>query len=417
MKIIHFADLHLGVEAYGRTDPLTGLPGRFIDFLKSFDRLIDFAIRENAELVLFCGDAYKSRDPSQTQQREFAARIKRLSDCGIPVFLLVGNHDLPGGSGKATTTEIFDTLSVDNVYVSAKPGMYKINTPSGPVQIVSLPWLKRSNVIAREDIRNLDIDAVNLKMRDILTEIIANMAAKLDPSLPAVLAGHIWVHGASVGSEDGMTIGQEHTLLLSAVANQAFDYVALGHIHRQQVLSTSPPVVYSGSLERLDFGDEGIEKGFYVVDIASGPDGRRTNYIFEPVQTRKFITLSMELSADDPAPTDTVVTALCNRSEEINGAIVRLELNLPQSLLGLLYDNDIRQSAGGAYYFAINKKVERTFRPRVTELNAESITPLSALEMYLKMRHRDSSVSEFGEIMDAGRRIIDSVNALNSQAL
>jgi exonuclease SbcD len=412
MKIIHFADLHLGVETYGRIDPVTGLPGRFVDFLGSFDRVVEYSIRENADLVLFCGDAYKSRDPSQTQQREFACRVKQLSDCGIPVFLLVGNHDLPGGIGKATTTEIFDTLAVDNVYVSAKPETRKINTKSGPVQVVSLPWLKRSNVIAREDVRNLDIDSVNIKMRDILTGIIADRAAKLDPSMPALLAGHVWVHGASVGSEDGMTIGQEHTLLLSAVADKSFDYVALGHIHRQQVLSTSPPVVYSGSLERLDFGDEGVEKGFYVVDIDHGPGGHRTSYRFEQVYTRRFITLSISLSADDPAPTETIVRQLCSRSEEMQGAIVRLELIMPHSLQGLVYDGDIRESAGGAYYFAINKKVERKSRLRVADINAECMTPVSALEMYLKMKHSGSPDSELREIMDAGRRIIDGVPQL-----
>jgi len=64
-----------------------------------------------------------------------------------------------------------------------------------------------------------------------------------------------------------MTIGQEHALLPGNVANPAFDYIALGHIHRHQVLSQNPPVVYSGSLERLDFSEEEDDKGFYLVEI------------------------------------------------------------------------------------------------------------------------------------------------------
>ena len=67
-----------------------------------------------------------------------------------------------------------------------------------------------------------------------------------------------------------MAIGQEHTLLPGIVANPAFDYVALGHIHRHQVLSEKPPVVYAGSLERLDFGEEADDKGFYLVEIGDG---------------------------------------------------------------------------------------------------------------------------------------------------
>src|SRR4030043_282408 len=140
MKILHFADLHLGVETYGRIDPATGISSRLLDFLSALDKLVEYALENRVALALFCGDAYKNRKPSQTQQREFARRINRLSTSGIPIFLLIGNHDLPNATGKATTTEIFDTLAVKNVYVSNRPEVHRIPTNSGVIQIVSLPW-------------------------------------------------------------------------------------------------------------------------------------------------------------------------------------------------------------------------------------------------------------------------------------
>ena len=79
--------------------------------------------------------------PGQTQQREFARRIRYLSEKGIPVFLLVGNHDLPNAVGRATRTEIFDTLAVSGVHVSHKPEIFVVGTADGPLQIASLPWL------------------------------------------------------------------------------------------------------------------------------------------------------------------------------------------------------------------------------------------------------------------------------------
>ena len=106
MHIVHFADVHIGVENYGKTDPETGLSTRLGDFLKSFDEVVSYAIDTRADLVLCCGDAYKSRDPSQTHQREFARRLVRLSAAGIPVFLVVGNHDMPNVVGRATALEI-----------------------------------------------------------------------------------------------------------------------------------------------------------------------------------------------------------------------------------------------------------------------------------------------------------------------
>src|SRR4030042_1742874 len=154
MKILHFADLHLGVETYGRIDPTTGLSSRLNDFLAVFDELVDYALENKVDLVLFCGDAYKSREPTQTQQREFARRINRLATAGIPVLLLTGNHDLPNAIGRATATEIFDTLAVKNVHVANKPETSKISTPGGDIQIVAIPWLRRSALLASENTKN-----------------------------------------------------------------------------------------------------------------------------------------------------------------------------------------------------------------------------------------------------------------------
>ena len=88
MRIIHFADLHIGVENYGRPTE-KGWSSRMEDFLIAFDALVDYALAEGADAVIFAGDAYKAREPSQTHQREFARRIRRLSQAGIPSFLLV----------------------------------------------------------------------------------------------------------------------------------------------------------------------------------------------------------------------------------------------------------------------------------------------------------------------------------------
>ena len=66
IKVVHFADVHLGVENYGRLDPHTGLFTRLTDFLSSIGKIIDTAVHIEADLVVFGGDAYKTRDPSPT---------------------------------------------------------------------------------------------------------------------------------------------------------------------------------------------------------------------------------------------------------------------------------------------------------------------------------------------------------------
>ncbi len=407
MRILHFADLHLGVESYGHPDPSSGLSSRLIDFLSAFDQVVDYALENQVDLVLFCGDAYKTREPSQTQQREFARRIKRLSAGGIPVFLLVGNHDLPNTSGRATSTEIFSTLAVENVYVASRPDLYRIPTRDGTLQIVSLPWLRRSALLAREETRNLSFEEINRKLEEVLSATISHNSWKLDPELPAVLAAHVWVANARLGSEKGMTIGQEHTLLLSSLTSAAFDYVALGHIHRHQVLSQNPPVVYAGSLERLDFGEEEEDKGFYVIDIkaASGGTGRCVDFEFHRVPGRRFLTIEVAIDSQDSDPTETVLRAIRKHEERIKGAIVRLEIKLPATVESLIRDADIREDLRDASYFTIARDVARAVRLRLGGgRSAEEITPLEALKAYLETKKVSPSRMEL--LLEHGEKLI-----------
>jgi exonuclease SbcD len=412
MKILHFADLHLGVESYGRLDPATGLSSRLGDFLNALDQLVDYALENGVDLVLFCGDAYRSREPTQTQQREFAKRINRLAANGIPVFLLIGNHDLPNAVGRATSTEIFDTLAVKNVYVSNRPQIHTIPTKSGKVQIVSLPWLRRSALLTREETKNLTFDQINQRLQQVLTEVIAAKAEELDPKLPAVLAAHVWVAGSKVGSERTMTIGQEHALMLSNVANTAFDYIALGHIHKHQVLSQNPPVVYAGSLERLDFGEADDEKGFYLVEIGEGEAaGRRAvSFEFHPVAGRRFLTISATIEADDVEPTATVLKAIAERAGEVKDAVVRLNISLPPEVEGELRDSDIRNALGEAHYFTIAKDIKREARLRLGGMVAEEISPLDALKTYLQSRE-GLSPERARLLLKYGQRLIQEQQA------
>jgi exonuclease SbcD len=420
MKIIHFADLHLGVETYGRTSPETGLSSRLEDYLNALDRLVDYAIENQIDLVVFCGDAYKTREPTQTQQREFAKRIKRLSDGGVPLFLLIGNHDLPNALGRATTIEIFDTLSIPGVTVANRPGVHKVQTKNGIIQIAALPWVRRSALLSKEDSRSLNFTQLNERLQEALTRIIAQHASQLDPTLPSILAAHVWVLNAFVGSEKSMSIGQEHMLLLGNVALPAFDYVALGHIHKGQVLKESPPTIYSGSLERLDFGDENDEKGFYLVEItetnnsgsrkrndsvptcAQTAYARTVTYRFQSIDARPFFTLRVDIEPNDPDPTSTVLQAIDENQNKIEDAIIRVDISIPAIIANRLRDSDIRNKIKNAYYLTISKDVRRETRLRMGKGALEGITPEEALKAYLEAKYtpeRAKVLLEQGEKM------------------
>ena len=389
MRILHFSDLHIGVENYGRTDPKTGLSTRLGDFLDSLEQVVEFALNEGVDLVLLAGDAYKGRDPTQTHQREFAKRLNRLSKAGIPTFLLVGNHDLPAASSRATAVDIFPTLEVANIHVGNSLKTYDVPTPSGPLQVLAVPWPKRSAILSREDSRGMSIEQVRQTLEERLTDGIEAAASQLDPTIPAILTGHVTVNGATVGTERSMMLGQDHVLLVSALVRPQVEYVALGHIHKHQILRPDPPmVVYSGSLQRVDFSEEGDEKGFCVIDLdPAAPQGQRmTKFEFHKLDARSFVTVDVTLEPQDVDPTATVVRAIARK--EIAGAVVRVRISLAAESDAHLKETEIRAALEPAHFIAsISREVAGTRRTRISPSEGEDLQPMQALGLYLDSRN------------------------------
>jgi exonuclease SbcD len=393
LRILHLADIHLGMENYGRTDPATGLSSRLGDFLRTLDEALDWALSNDVHLVLLAGDVYKNRDPSPTVQREFARRIQRLSAAGVPMFILVGNHDLPNAWARAHTVEIFDTLQVPHTWVARQPRFATLPTTAGPVQIIALPWVTPATLLTKDEFRTASFEQLNGLMIDKLEELLDGFVEQLNPALPTILTAHAAVQGAVFGAERSVMLGHDLVLPRSFVARPEFDYVAMGHIHRHQVLPpggpTEPPIIYPGSLERIDFGEEDEEKGFMVVDIGD-PDPatgrRRVTPRFHPVGARRFLTL--RVSTNGANPTDTVLDKLRAHEADIAGSIVRVIIKTTPEQEAALRDDEIRKALeGAAYIVGISRDVDRPNRVRFGDHAVEQMTPRQALELYMQVKN------------------------------
>jgi len=382
IKLLHFADLHLGVENYGRIDPITGLSTRLMDFLHAYDQVVDYALENDIGLVIFAGDAYRTRDPNPTYQREFARRIRRLSAAGIPTVLVAGNHDTPSAAGRATTVEIFATLEVENVYVLKKPEIVTVETKGGPVQVVALPWVTRSALLARSEYKNKSLEEINQLILERITNIVEGpegLISQLDQTLPTIFAAHATVQGAVYGSEQSVMLGQEVILPPRLAKNPAFDYVALGHIHKHQVLNEDPPVVYAGSIERIDFGEEREDKGFVVAEVERG----RATWQFVKTDARTFVTIEVNVQSDNP--TAEILEAIA--AHDVEDAVVRLVIHTPVEKEPLINEDQIRRALAGAFHIAaIVKEVERKVRLRLGDQPIEEMTPRQMLERYFQVK-------------------------------
>ena len=383
IRIMHLADLHIGMENYGRLDPATGLNGRVMDFLRRLSEAVDYALGNEVDLVLFAGDAYKTRDPNSTYRREFARRIKRLADAGIPVVLLVGNHDLPAQDKRASSIEIFRTLDVPNVLVASHTRLHQIITRQGaPIQVATVPYPVRQRLLSRDEHKDKTIAELDILVQQLVAENIQALAEQADPSIPAVLTGHFSVSDAKFGSERTVMLGRDVVVLKSVLAVPAWDYVALGHIHRHQELNRGqqPPIVYSGSLERIDFGEEKEPKGFVIADVRRG----HAEWEFHRVEARRFVTIRKDVR-DEADPLAAILETITQH--DIADAIVRVIIQTQPEQEGVLRDGDIRRELGEAYFVAsISKEMERAYRQRLGGESPEELTPAELLAHYLKSK-------------------------------
>jgi DNA repair protein SbcD/Mre11 len=411
IKLLHTADIHIGMENYGRIDPATGINARVMDFLRRLSDIGDYAIEQGVDVFVFAGDAYKTRDPNPTHQREFARRIKKIADAGIPVIMLVGNHDLPAVAKRATSIDIFGTLDVPNVYVGNREEVIQVTCRRGqPLQVATAPYPLRTALLGKEQAQGKSLTELDAALQNAMIANIGALAAETRqrPDIPAVLVGHFSVNEASHGSEQNIMIGRDAAIPRSILVDPAFRYVALGHIHKHQSLNTDlqPPVVYSGSIERIDFGEEHEPKGFVVAEISDGP----TTWEFVrgyQRQARPFVTVRADVSAATD-PTAAVVAAITARGD-LSETVVRVVVKLRQEQESLLVEREIMRALEGAYFVAaLQKDVQRTERQRLGAVSVEALTPAELLERYLQVKEVPAERAKL--LLEHGEALIGAVD-------
>ncbi|MBE0689135.1 MAG: exonuclease SbcCD subunit D [Anaerolineae bacterium] len=408
IRVLHFADIHVGMENYGRFDPETGYSSRVRDFLHRLDEIIAYGAEHDVDLIIFAGDAFKTRAPNPTYQRELAHRVRDLSNLA-PVVMLVGNHDMSPNQLKASSIEIYDTLAVPNVWVADAYETRVIQTKRGDVLVGTAPYPIRSRIIDDERTRGLTIAEIDARLQSELAQILETLAEEANAyDLPRLLTGHFTISGAIFGSERGIMLGRDIQVLPSAVADPRWDYVALGHIHKHQNLTHGredvPPVVYSGSLERIDFGEEGDPKGFCWVELARGA----TQWQFVPVNSRPFVTLEADLRESQDPTAETVDLIEEYALEE---AIVRLILKMTPESEARFNEGIVRDAlrrARVSAVAAIRKEVDQPARARLGD-NPEGLTDLELLERYMISKQIDGD--RRAQLLSEAENIIDSVQA------
>lgn len=390
-RILHFADAHIDIANYGRHDPATGLPLRILDFLNSLDEIVDTAIDDKVDCVIFAGDAYKDQNPAPTFQREWGRRMMRLSEAGIPTILLVGNHDISPAAGRAHALAEFSTLQVPHIQIIDQPGFHSREelsklSPTGKsldLQLIALPWISRSAMAVELDLKTRDTETLYAAMEEKLSRDIDTWLEEADPEVPTVLAAHGSVEGAVFGAERSVSLGRDFIIPKSIACDTRLDYTALGHIHKKQDLNPKkhPPVVYPGSIERVNFGEAADDKYFLIADVDKGKtklDWRKLEHI------RPFVDINLTLTSNDDI-TGQVKKAL-PPEDKLDGAVTRLILEYPKAWDPLIDENAIRELVKDSFEFHFLKQPQYESRIRLKkDQPVGSLTSQQLLDEYWRV--------------------------------
>jgi exonuclease SbcD len=217
-------------------------------------------------------------------------------------------------------------------------------------------------------------------------ELIEHWLTEADPMLPVILTAHASIEGAKFGGERLVMLGNDLVLSGSLVKNPKFSYVAMGHIHKPQDVNQDqqPPVIYPGSIERVDFGEAKEPRYFVVAHIEKG---KKTEVEWrELTGTRPFIERRAVLGSSENV-TEFLKSQL---PKDMSEAIVKLVVEYPREWDTLIDDAALRKYAEQAFEFHLVKKPKVESRVRIPEGQVvSSMSPLDLLAQYFDVSKAD----------------------------
>lgn len=382
IELIHVSDIHFGSgESHGSINPQTGLNVRLEDFCAAFSKCVDYALEQKIDIFLFSGDAYRNASPEPIYQKLFAQQLRRLSEAQIQTILVVGNHDQIFKSTGSHSMSVFQSLGVPNLLIIDRPQLLRIDTARGAIQLVGIPYVTRHILMTNEEYASMPNADIERILQSHVASLLSDMYDQLDPNVPAVATAHMMVDGARAGAEQELLVGYTSSFPLSMFTDKRLEYVALGHVHKYQVLKEkNPAVVYAGSIERVDFSEEAEDKGFVHVKILRG----KSTYEFHSIEPRPFTTVDVD-ATESPEPAETVIAAALKKVKP--GCVLRLRYRIREEQTPLFDEQLVKEATlnAGASLVHLKPDVIRAHResriPELTETNAAM--PIAALETYL----------------------------------
>ncbi len=395
-KIVVVGDIHEGINFGFNIDAETGISKRAMDIHDNFAETAKYAIEIKARLFVVLGDMFDRTHVSPTF-RELIRRdvIEPLEREDIEVWVLAGNHDQPHGEKKGTSID--DFRGYKNVKVFRKPSVEELEVDGKRLGFIIVPYLHPEQItrlVLEKEGTEIGREQMFLLGQKLLKQWIANRCEELESDYK-IMFGHYYLEGARLRKISCPEVLPGEFSFTRDMVPEALDLVVFGHVHLHQVIGSKPEFVYTGAVERIDWGEREDKKGFVVIS----PDSEKL-WEFRDLPVRDMLKINLEIKADCDG-TKKILDAI---PEEVEGKMFRLEIGLSEGVRERISESRITEKLKGSFFYDVRWKELATEKLGYVEF---TMNPYQLLRTFLSTNYKEHP--KYEQILKEGESILTEV--------
>jgi exonuclease SbcD len=254
MKVLHTSDWHVGKLLRGRS--------RIAEHRAVLGEVAEIAQREKVDLVLVVGDLFETAAPPPEATAVVFDALLALRETGAHVVVVGGNHDQQ--SELDAVAPVFARLGISVLGLPAGPEHATVHLDGA--RVVMLPWMSQRWAVKTEQLMGATAAGAAQYYATRVGRVIEWLCAGFSPADINIVAAHCMVQGGKLGGGERDAQLIDDYMIPAGVFPSSASYVALGHLHRTQLMPGPAPIWYSGSPIQVDFGESDDRKQVLLVD-------------------------------------------------------------------------------------------------------------------------------------------------------
>lgn len=401
-KIVVVGDIHEGISFGYNIDPETGIAARALDIHNNFARTAQYAITQQAQLFIILGDLFDRTNISPTIRELVRVDvIEPLAEHGIPVWIIAGNHDQPRSMARSTSLE--DYRGYSHVTVYRKPEIECVQIANKTIGCIIMPYY-HLDIIGKRINEELNIEVPQDQLIPVGQKLIKNELNSKLAELESqhvdhkILLAHYYIEHAQLRETASPEVLPNEFQFTQDMIPQNLDLAIFGHVHLHQKLLDTPPTIYTGAIERIDWGERHDPKGFIVLELLNAnSNNSQLCWRFERLPVRDMLKIKLNLTTD--TPTNEI---LKNIPVDVKGKMIRLELIASEAVRAKIDDDRISTRLRDAFHYEVcwlTDKVEKLGIPEFT------MNPYELFTKFVETNY--SSHSKYEGILREGRAILE----------